>query len=72
MVDPGCRQSVDVIVLYTPAFKGLLNGSEDSVLDAANQAVNTANEALTNSRMPPNQRFRLVGVESSPMRKEMI
>ena len=64
--DPDCLETVDVLVLFTAAYRELLDNSDDNVIASANQAIQTANEALRNSLVPPNYRFRLVAIEEFP------
>ena len=64
--DPFCISTIDVLVLYTPAYKAILNDDLDAVIQSANHAVNTANEALKQSLISPEKRFRLVAVEEFP------
>ncbi|MEE2786586.1 MAG: M12 family metallo-peptidase [Myxococcota bacterium] len=64
--DPNCASTIDIIAYYTPAFLELVGDDLGAVEDRAFYSVHIANQALRNSMLPPQMRYRLIDIQSFP------
>jgi hypothetical protein len=62
-VDPDCTQVVDVVIFYTPAFFAMINEDSAYLEGLASHVVFMANKSLEQSMLPPNMRYRFLGVQ---------
>ena len=64
--DPECDRNIDVLVFYTPSYAEVFQGDLDAIGDVVNYVLFLANQSLENSFVPPDRRYRLLGVEEFP------
>ena len=64
--DTDCDRNVDVLFFYTPSFAELFDGDLESITDVVNYTLFLANQSLENSFIPPDRRYRLMGIEEFP------
>ena len=66
-LDPNCLETIDVLVLYTPAFiNDFYQGDEEQMAELIHYWFYLANEANTNSFLTPAERYRIAGIIPFP------